>query len=123
MRTMPLSELTDYTMRIDLDAIPCTIRIYWVEFSEADKPLFDTAGCWYMDISNRIFTITGIKLVGGTELMWPYSHVNFGGFILYDTSDQYADPEFLDMGDRWQLYYIELDEIDGVRQALDLETF
>lgn len=122
MKTLPLLELIDYTMRIDLDLIPCTVRVYWNEFSDAEKSNFETAGCWYMDILNNLFTIDGIKIVGGCELMWPYSQVDFGGFVLTDMSNQDLDPEFIGMGSRWQLDYYDLSEIDAVRQALKLET-
>jgi len=122
MKTIPLQELADYTMRLDLEGIPCDFRFYWVEFSEVDKPNFDTTGSWYMSISNSIFAIKDIKLVGGTELMWPYAHINFGGFVVYDRSDKNQDPEYLGMGNRWQLYYFEINEVDSIRQVLNLET-
>ena len=122
MRIMPLQELIDYTFRLDLDSIPTTIRIYWNEYSDADKANYDTQGVWFMGIENRILKIDDIKLVTGTELMWSYSHIDFGGFLLFDSMSENLDPEFIGMGNRWQLYYLELSEVAEFRQALNLET-
>ena len=78
---VPLQELNDYTMRIDIEGMANTLRIYWVEFSATIKPEMQTNGFWLMDIKNKLFDIKGIKLVGGCELMWPYAQINFGGFL------------------------------------------
>ncbi|MAO24263.1 MAG: hypothetical protein Unbinned3818contig1000_56 [Prokaryotic dsDNA virus sp.] len=118
---IPLLESAEYTMRIELDLILCDIRVYWNEFSEAVKSSYDTDGFWAMDLSNDIFSIEGIKLVGGTDLMWPYSHA-FGGFIFYDMTGNNEDAQFEGIGERWQLSYIPIADIQSVRQELGLET-
>ena len=118
---IPLEASAEYTLRIDLDNIACRIRVYWNEFSDAVKANYDTNGFWAMDVVNDIFDIKGIKLVGGTDLMWPYSHINFGGFILYDLTGQNEDPEFDGIGDRWQLNYIPIADIRAIREELKLE--
>ena len=120
MSVIPLQETAEYTIRIDLDEIPCAIRIYWNEFSDATKAEYDTTGFWAMDLSNSIFDIKGIKIVGGTDLMWPYSQP-FGGFILYDMDLENKDPEFDGIGTRWQLNYVPISDIRAVREALSLE--
>ena len=74
-----------------------------------------------MDLSNELLTINGIKLVTGTDLMWPYSHANFGGFFLYDTEFRGSDPEFNGIGTRWQLNYIPIAELEEFRVDLRLE--
>jgi hypothetical protein len=122
MSVIPLQELTDYTMRIDLDNIPSVIRTYWTEFSDAIKAQMVTDGFWSMDISNTLFTIKGIRVVGGCELMWPYSQIKFGGFYLIDKSGEQLDPAFAGIGDRWELNYIPLADIDALRVRLKLET-
>jgi len=122
MSVIPLQEASEYTMRIDLDNIPCVIRIYWNEFSDSLKSQMATNGFWAMDLSNELFTINGIKLVTGTELMWPYSYATFGGFFLYDTEFKGSDPEFNGMGTRWQLNYIPISGLQQFRVDLRLET-
>ena len=122
MSVIPLQESAEYLMRIDLEGIPNRLRVYWNEFSDAIKPSYDTAGFWAMDLSNELFTINGIKLVGGTELMLPYSQVNFGGFYLYDMANENLDPEFVGIGTRWQLNYIPLSEIVEFRRGLGVEA-
>lgn len=122
MSVIELRESAEYTMRVDLDDIPCVFRVYWNEFSDSMKPDMSTDGFWAMDLSNEIFDIKGIKLVTGAELMWPYSHANFGGFFLYDMSLKAEDPEFEGIGTRWQLNYIPIDELFDFRVSLRLET-
>ena len=118
---IPLKAEAEYTLRIDLDNIACRIRVYWNEFSDAVKSSYDTTGFWSMDVVNDIFDIKGIKLVGGTDLMWPYSHINFGGFILYDMTGQNLEPEFDGIGERWQLNYVPIADIRSIREELKLE--
>ena len=120
-QVVPLQELAEYSFRIDLDRIACDIRIYWTEFPDLIKDDMPTDGFWSMDISNSIFTINGIKLLVNAELMWPYAY-NFGGFFLFDMSGANEDPEFIGMGDRWQLNYYPINEVGELRQALKLET-
>ena len=122
MSVIPLQEIAEYTMRIDLEGIPNRIRIYWNEFSDAIKSKMDTDGVWCMSISNELFTINSIKIVGGVELMMPYSQINFGGFALYDMSGENLDPEFEGIGDRWQLNYIPLSEVVEFRRRLGVEV-
>lgn len=121
MSTIQLEEIAEYTFRIDLDEIVNTIRVYWSEFSDTMTGM-ETDGFWSLDISNNLFTIKGIKLVGGVELMWPYSQIGFGGFFLYDMSNENLDPEFAAIGTRWQLDYIPIDELQAFRDSLGLEN-
>ena len=111
-----------YTFRTDLEQITNTARVYWTEFSDTIKDDMETAGFWSMDLSNELFTIKAIKLVGGAELMWPYSQIKFGGFYLYDLTNEWLDPEFVGIGTRWQLIYIPVDELQEFRELLQLET-
>jgi len=122
MSVIPLQEVAEYTMRIDLDNLPTVVRVYWNEFSESLKSEMSTDGFWAMDLSNELFTIKGIKLVTGTELMWPYSYANFGGFYLYDMELNADDPDFKGIGTRWQLNYIPIAELYNFRVSLFLET-
>lgn len=119
---VPMQELNDYTMRIDIEGMANTLRIYWVEFSATIKPEMETNGFWLMDIKNKLFDIKGIKLVGGCELMWPYSQINFGGFYLVDTTGANLDPQFEGVTDVWQLNYISAANVEAFREALNLET-
>ena len=120
MSVIPLQETAEYSIRIDLENIPCNLRIYWTEFSDSIKDGMTTNGFWSMDITNEIFDIKAIKLVGGTDLMWPYSH-DFGGFVLYDMEGKNEDPSFIGVGRRWQLNYIPKSDIQSVREDLRLE--
>ena len=121
MSVVPLQPISEYTFRIDLDELTNTVRIYWTEFSD-DQPDMETGGFWSMDISNDLFTIAAIKLAAGVELMWPYSQIKFGGFFLYDMDGENKDPEFLSIGDRWQLDYIPVAEVESFRDGLEYET-
>ncbi len=118
---IPLRQESEYTFRIDLDGIVNDCRIYWVAFSETIVGDMNTQGFWALDISNPIFTIDGIKLVCGVDLMWPYSHANFGGFVVFDMSGENLDPEFIGFGERWQMNYYPIDEVQEMRQGLGLE--
>ena len=53
--------------------------------------------------------------------MWPYSHINFGGFIMYDLTGENLDPNFDEIGSRWQLNYIPIADVRAVREELRLE--
>jgi hypothetical protein len=117
---IPLQEAAEYTIRIDLDNIACRMRLYWNEFSDAVKANYDTNGFWAFDLSNDLFDIKGIKIVGGTDLMWPYSYP-FGGFILYDLTGENEEPEFDGIGERWQLNYVPIADVRAVREELGLE--
>lgn len=117
---VPLQETSEYTLRLDFDEISTNVRVYWNEFSELVKPDYDTEGFWCMDLDNELFDIKGIKLVGGTDLMWPYSE-KFGGFLLFDMEGLNDDPEFDGIGTRWQLNYVPISEIEAVRVSLGLE--
>ena len=121
MAVVVLREIVEYTFRIDLDEIVNNIRVYWTEFSDVITEM-DTGGFWSMDISNNLFTIKAIKLVGGVELMWPYSQIGFGGFFLYDMTNENLDPEFAGIGTRWQLDYIPIDEVQAFRDSLRYEN-
>ena len=121
MSIIPIEEIAEQTIRIDLDGITNTVRVYWTEFSDVMTDM-DTAGFWSMDIINNLFTIKAIKLVGGVELMWPYSQINFGGFFLYDMTNENLDPEFAGIGTRWQLDYIPIDELQAFRDSLRYEN-
>lgn len=121
MSVIQLQPVAEYTFRIDLEDLTNTIRIYWTEFSDDQRDM-ETGGFWSMDISNELFTIAAIKLVTGVELMWPYSQIKFGGFYLYDMDGENKDPEFIGVGDRWQLDYIPVAEVDAFRLGLNYET-
>lgn len=118
---LPLKELAEYTLSIELDGYVTKARIYWSEYSAAIIDDMDSGGFWSMDLSNSLFTINGIKIVGGTELMWPYSQP-FGGFMLFDISGKNKDPEFSGIGDRWQLNYYSISEVDALRETIGLEV-
>ena len=119
---IPLREQAEYTFRIDLDEIVNDCRIYWVQFSETIANDMSTAGFWALDIKNPIFTIKGIKLVCGVDIMWPYSHADFGGFVVFDMSGKNLDPEFNGIGERWQMNYYPIAEAQAMREGLGLET-
>lgn len=119
---IPLRENAEYTFRIDLDGIVNNCRIYWVQFSDTIAADMSTEGYWCLDIANDIFTIKGIKMVCGTDLMWPYSYANFGGFVVFDMTGANLDPEFVGIGERWQMNYYPISEIQAVREGLGLET-
>jgi len=121
-KTLKLYSLSEYTIRVDLDQLPCELRVYWSEYSDAQKPNFDVDGYWSMDIVSDQFDIKGIKIVSNCELLWPYALQNFGGFYLTDLSEKNNDPDYNGIGDRWELNYIPKDDIARFREQLNLET-
>jgi hypothetical protein len=118
---IPLIESAEYTIRIELDGYPTRMRVYWTEYSDAIKAGRDTDGFWSMDLSNDLFDIKAVRIVGGTDLMWPYAY-KFGGFVLFDVEGGNLDPEFKGIGNRWQLNYYPIDEVQELREALKLEA-
>jgi len=69
--------------------------------------------CWYMDlkgVTNEV-DLKGMKLVGGVDLLEPYAVIELGKMYIVDMSSRYEDPNYDNMGDRFQLLYVTKDEL------------
>jgi len=109
------------TFNTTLDGHNSRIRIYWNEYhysllDSADVP--EDNGRYYMDIQNELFEINGIALVTDIDLLTPYAIDNFGGIFVYDTKFQRENVIYQELGNRFALVYIELDELEEIQAAL-----
>jgi hypothetical protein len=68
----------------------------------------DTESAWYLDLAgltNTSFSLNGIKLVGGVDLLEPYGVLDLNELWLVDTSGQNRDPGFENISTEFVLYY------------------
>ena len=99
----------DQTLRIELDGIAYSVRIYW---NAPDDIINEVCGGgrWYMELSCEDFTINNIALVGGCDLFEIYGYAQLGTLFVVDTSGKAEEPAFEGLGDRWRLRYWDTTE-------------
>lgn len=105
------SGLPEQSIRIELDVAAYNIRVYWNQYDDSIRKVTgDEDGKWYMDLAGDDFTINGIALVGGADLLEPYGYRQLGSLFVADTSGNSQDPVFDGLGDRWILRYYDTTE-------------
>lgn len=95
---LPLFVDPRYNYSIDLEDDVFQFTIHWNENDSA----------WYLDllgISNDV-NIKGIKLVTGVNLIKPYAILELGGLYVIDNDGEGLDPDYDNIGTRYQLYYV-----------------
>ena len=67
---------------------------------------------WYLDLSSTAdasVRILGLALLPGKELLGPYGYHNLLGQLwVVDTTGAGENPDYVGMGDRWELRYYPL---------------
>lgn len=68
--------------------------------------------CWHMDLEgvNNSVDLKGIRLVGGVNLLEPFAVLELNALYVVDLHEKYEDPNFDDIGTRFQLLYLEKGE-------------
>lgn len=114
------SGLPEQTLRIELDGAAYNLRIYWVQSDSSIRQITGQEdGRWYMDIAGDEFTINGISLVGGADILEPYGYVQLGSLFVADTYGKSEDPPFNGLGDRWVLRYYDTAENEQFLMDID----
>ena len=68
-----------------------------------------TAVTWYLDIegiTDPDFSVFGIALVLGADLLYPYNNNDLGELWVIDRDERDEDPTETSLGDRHVLYYV-----------------
>lgn len=114
---IPIRQYPDQTMRMDLDGMPTTIRIYWSAFDGSVSALasddgWTPEGCWYMDISNEEFTTNGIVIAGGCDILEPCAQASVGGMFIVSTDPEPEEITFDTLGIKHLLLYVLKENYD-----------
>ena len=87
------------TFQILLGTVEYSIYMYWNQFSNS----------WTIDILdvNSVPIVTGIPVVGNTNLLSPYGYLNFGGQLIAQTdNDPDTPPTYVDLGSTGHIYFV-----------------
>lgn len=114
---IPIRQYPDQTMRMDLDGMPTTIRIYWSAFDGSVSDLasddgWTPEGCWNMDISNEEFTTNGIVIAGGCDILEPLAQASVGGMFIISTDPEPEEITFDTLGIKHLLLYVLKENYD-----------
>lgn len=115
-QVLPVTNYPEQTMRLTLDGIALTVRVYWSAFDDITKELVGDGieGQWYMDFSDVDGTITmsGMAIVGGCDMLEPYAFDGLGGLWAIDVEGKPRDLSLESLGTTHQLIYVPVDEVD-----------
>jgi hypothetical protein len=92
---------TNQTFQITLAGVVYTLTVRWNDMNEA----------WTLDLAdqNQNPIVSGIPLVTGVDLLAPYGHLNIGGqLIAQTTNDTNAVPTLANLGSSGNLYFVVL---------------
>ncbi len=100
--TMPLTATIEYSFSTALDQIMFDFHVHWNE----------TTSAWYIDLESQdgLISMKNIKLITGLGLIRQHGHRELGELVVLDGEYRAQDPNFDDMGSRWQLYYLDTAE-------------
>lgn len=110
------TSLAEQSMRIALDGVLCSIRVYWSENQPCMGEKNGEDGQFYVDVISDLFTVRSLAITMGSEFFFPYGQAHFGGFIAVDNKQTFVNPDF--NGD-WALLYVPLDEVGAIREVLN----
>lgn len=114
---IPIEQYPDQTMRMDLDGVPTTMRIYWSAFDLSIQVLaedegWSPEGCWCMDISNAEFQTNGIVITGGCDILTPLAQASLGGLFIVGTEPEPSEITFESLGINHLLLYVIKENYD-----------
>lgn len=103
---IPLIVNPRYQFQVDLEDNTYLFTVRWNVESAA----------WYLNIEGVSNTVDykGIKLVTGVNLLKPYAILELGALYMIDNEEQGLDPDYDNIGSRYQLYYITTDNTDYI---------
>lgn len=111
---LPVEQYPEQTFRIDLDGVPTTMRFYWSQWdasimalandTDEGAPIYE--GSWYFDISTDEFTVTGIPVVQGCDLLEPFAQSSHGGMFVANLLDKPSELTFESMGVNHLVIYV-----------------
>lgn len=114
---IPIEQYPDQTIRMDLDGKPTDIRMYWSAFDASIQALAQDddwvpEGSWYMDISNDEFTVNGILITGGCDILEPHAQAPLGGLFLVPMTPEPKELTFDSFGVDHLLLYVPVANYD-----------
>ena len=100
MLVVPTLPLPSQQLQIQLADQACTINIYQNNYG------------LFVDVySNDVLIVAGVLALDRTRLV-RYAYLGFtGDFVFLDTQNGNADPVYTGLGDRFQLLYLEADDL------------
>lgn len=111
---LPIDQYPEQSFRMDLDGVPATMRFYWSEWDaslqaiandvEEGAPVHE--GCWYFDISTDDFTVNGIPVVQGCDMLEPFAQSSLGGMFVANLLDKPSELTFESMGVNHLVLYV-----------------
>lgn len=103
---IPTREDPRYSIEIELDGSSFFLDFEWNDRAES----------WFLDILNadRVMLLAGVRVVVGFPLINRYRDPRLpkGDLTAIVTSGSDLDPKFTDLGDRVQLLYTPIDEMN-----------
>jgi hypothetical protein len=111
---LPVEQYPEQTFRMDFDGVPTTMRFYWSEWDESLRAIANDIddgspvheGCWYFDIATDEFTVNGIPVVQGCDMLEPFAQSSLGGMFVVNLLDKPLDLTFETMGVNHLVLYV-----------------
>ena len=99
--TIPLEPNPSYSFEIELDGVLVEFDVHWNSVAES----------WFFNMKNDEIglELNGLKMVGGVDLLEAYAVRELGQLFAVDVEGLNDDPNFDDVGDRFRLLYIGID--------------
>lgn len=101
--TIPTIANASYSIEVVLDNNNCRLSFHWNE----------TESAWYMNLEQLTegYTLNGIKLMPGSDLLSSYATPELGALFVIDSEDKNRNPDFDSFGDIYVLMYISRAEL------------
>lgn len=123
---LPVEQYPDQSFRIDLDGVPTTFRFYWSEWDESIKAIANDTdagatlhtGCWYFDISTDEFTVNGIPVTQGCDMLEPFAQASLGGLWVVNLLNNPAEVTFESMGVNHLILHVLKDNLETFYRAI-----
>lgn len=115
-QVLPVTNYPEQTLRLTLDGIALTMRVYWSEFDSVTKEVIgdDIDGQWYMDFATADGSISmaGMAIVGGCDMLEPYAFDGLGSLWAIDVEGKPRDMTLASLGTTHQLIYVPVAEVE-----------
>lgn len=107
---IPVTPLPHQTIETVLDNIAVSLTLRWNEI----------AASWKLDFVaiDGSFTLRGLRLSPGTNLLEGMAVPELGGLFVSDTAGEYAEPTYTGLGDRFLLWYAPLSDMSTINALL-----
>jgi hypothetical protein len=113
MMNVPLSGVPSQTLQIVLDGQNCQISVYTKNGYDYSDPTFQTTAsyiCFDLTVNGVVITTTQ-NCLDGARLLLNRQYFGFvGDFMFIDTQGD-EDPQYVGLGSRWLLLYLEADDL------------